>query len=114
MLEFFKRFRKRKKSVPCTPREQRNHVKSFEIGDMVRLTFKDPSKMGFTKANEITFTRFNQSELNKRTITGTVSKNWYEDYPLHEQLIEITVVVGPNVYRKYLFLSQEIEDIRKI
>lgn len=116
MLKFFKHYRQKKKQdlERLSPRQLRNFVKEFSIGDMVRLKFKDPTEMGFTTVNDITYTRFNSSELINRIISGTVSKNWYEDYPLHEQLIEVTVVREKGMIRKYLFLAQEIESIIKL
>lgn len=90
------------------------------LSDAVELEFKDPRKIGIIDqlGNHTTLTRFNPEEFENRVVKGIVARVWKEDRPLNQWLIEVSTQLklknDVTVTRKFVFLDNEIEWIRKL
>src|SRR5690606_30757398 len=86
-------------------------LQTVQIGDIVRVEYKDPRLLGFNDGKSITLTRFNLDEINSRVIKGTIMMNRHEGYPLNDRVVEVAVPCQNNQTRRYLLLAHEIEKI---
>jgi len=90
------------------------------LSDAVELEFKDPRKIGIIDSlgNHTTLTRFNPEEFENRVVKGIVARVWKEANPLNQWLIEVSTQLklknDVTVTRKFVFLDNEIEWIRKL
>lgn len=92
-------------------------IKDLVVGDQVFLEYHHPKDAGIISGNELAFTRLNGSELENRRIRGTISHIRNEGNPLNTLIIEIATYDSPAMpgqLRKFLFLSDEIKEIRKV
>lgn len=84
------------------------------VGDIVKLTFRDPAKIGFLDPASYASSRFDPEDFKTRVLTGqitTVSDHYYE----HEfTYFEMQVVKSGGRVRKYTFLEDEIEELTVI
>lgn len=114
-ISFFRRFFNfffAKEENTKTNSEILDHVST---GDIVRLSFKDPRKMGVVTNNATTYIRFNPNELTDRLVKGTVTRLWFEGQALNTRLIEVAVIREQgSVIRKMLFLEEELETIERL
>lgn len=110
-MQFLKRlFGRKVKTVPDV-------IKELVVGDQVFLEYRHPRDVGILDGNGLAFTRLNGPELENRRIRGTISHVRKEGSPLNTLIIEIATYDSPAMpgqLRKFLFLPDEIKEIRKV
>lgn len=111
MLTLFRNLFQKKKPPEIT---KEYIAESFQKGDLVVLTYKDPRKLGFSSDTNLTLTRFNHNELDNRVIKGTITANFYKNKPLDEQILEVATIKPDGTPRYFLLMSSEIEEIKKV
>lgn len=85
-------------------------------GDLVFVRFKSPHQIGIVSGQELAFTRLNPQEIDARQVQGSVSRVW-KDTDLRVMFLEVATYSSPAMpgqLRKFTFLEDEIEEVRKI
>lgn len=108
--KFFDIFKKKpKKSVSI-----KEQLSKADIGNMVRLKFKDPKKAGFIDPSGSMSLRFDADDLETRQITGTVllKKNLNGLVIIEVGCFKMTS--GQRRERVYTLMAEEIETIEVV
>lgn len=101
---FFSKFFKKKKYLT---------IDEVQIGQMVEVTFRDPRDIGIQVPGQLTCTRFNPEEFEKRVVKGFVKhKGEHNATPFGKHITIETRRLERQ--REFLFLDYEIETIRAI
>jgi hypothetical protein len=91
-------------------------IEELSVGDLVLVEYKHPKEIGIVDGNNLTHTRLNLAEVEKRKIKGTITALRKESRPLRSTLIEVASydsAAMPGQLRKFLFLDDEIKEIRR-
>ena len=91
-------------------------MNELKPGDLVFIGFKTPKEIGIVSKHNLSFTRLNPKEIERRQIEGSVSRIW-KDLKLKLLLIEISTFSSPDMpgtLRKMTFLEDELNEIRKL
>ena len=89
----------------------------LSVGDLVHLEFRHPKEVGIVSGDRLTYTRLNSAELNECKVKGSITRIWKEQNPLKSFFVEITSFDSPMMPgqpRKYLFLEEEIKEIKRV
>lgn len=79
------------------------------MGDIVRLKFRDPTKLGFLDPASAWSSRFEPEDYKTRILQGQIT----QICDLSDELwyFELQVVKPSGMIRKYVFLEDEIEEL---